>query len=61
MYDFLTSIKKIDKKDSFEGELVDFLKEKIDFSRDWRMLSRDEVFEGGTIKRYVKLFNEISV
>jgi len=57
MYDFLTSIKKIDKKDCLKGELINFLKEKIEFSRDWRMLSRDEVFDGGTIKRYVKLFN----
>ena len=59
MYDFLTSVKKIDNKDAFVPELMDFLKEEVDFSKDWKLLSRDEMFDGKTTKRYIEFFNEI--
>ena len=55
MFDFLTSIKKVDKKDNFETELKATLTGEIDFSKDWNSLSRNEVFDGKTIQRYIKL------
>jgi hypothetical protein len=58
MYDFLTSIKKVDKKENLKATLETTLSEDIDFSKDWKSLSRDEVFDGQTIQRYIKLINE---
>ncbi len=60
MYDFLTSIKKVDKKENLETALKTTLIEEIDFSKDWKSLSRDEVFDGKTIQRYINLINEVS-
>lgn len=60
MYDFLTSIKKVDKKENLETVLKTTLIEEIDFSKDWKSLSRDEVFDGKTIQRYINLINEVS-
>lgn len=60
MYDFLTSIKKVDKKENLKATLETTLSEVIDFSKDWKSLSRDEVFDGKTIQRYIQLINEVS-
>lgn len=60
MYDFLTSIKKVDQKENFETTLTTTLIEEIDFSKDWKSLSRDEAFDGQTIQRYIQLINEVS-
>ena len=59
MYDFLTSLRKVDKKDNLKTTLKTTLVEEIDFSKDWKSLSRDEVFDGKTIQRYIKLINEV--
>ena len=34
-------------------------KENFDFENDWKLLSRNEVFNGNTIKRYKSLFDEL--
>lgn len=60
MYDFLTSIKEVDKKENLKATLKTTLSEDIDFTKDWKSLSRDEVFDGKTIQRYIKLINEVS-
>lgn len=59
MYDFLTSIKKVDQKENLQTTLKSTLAEEIDFTKDWKSLSRDEVFDGKTIQRYIKLINEV--
>ena len=59
MYDFLTSLRKVDKKDNLKTTLKTTLVEEIDFSKDWKSLSRDDVFDGKTIQRYIKLINEV--
>ena len=59
MYDFLTSIMKIENKECFEEIVSEFLTDNVDFSADWKMLSRDEVFDGKTIHRYINLFRSI--
>ncbi len=60
MYDFLESIKKVDKKDNLKDVLKTIFNENIDFTKDWKSLSRDEVFDGKTIQRYINLINEVS-
>lgn len=55
MYDFLTSIKKIQIKSDLIPTLKSTLNSEVDFSRDWLSLSRDDVFDGNTIQRYIDL------
>ena len=55
MYDFLISIKKLHIKDDLIPVLKSTLDNEVDFSMDWHNLSRDDVFDGNTIQRYIKL------
>ena len=55
MYDFLTSIKKLHIKDNLIPVLKSTLDNEVDFSIDWHNLSRNDVFDGNTIQRYIKL------
>jgi len=55
MYDFLISIKKLHIKDELIPVLKSTLDNEVDFSMDWHNLSRDDVFDGNTIQRYIKL------
>lgn len=59
IYDFLTNIKKVDQKENLQTTLKSTLAEEIDFTKDWKSLSRDDVFDGKTIQRYIKLINEV--
>ena len=59
MYDFLTSIKKVDNRKLLKQTLVNSLKEEIDFTEDWKNLSRDAIFDGKTIKRYFELIKDL--
>ena len=58
MYDFLTSIKKVDNKDVFSEKLNQCISETVDFTSDWKKLSKDEVFDGNTVARYFQLIKE---
>ena len=58
MYDFLQSIRKVEEKEKFISTLKNSLTESIDFSKDWEILSKDRVFDGKTIQRYINLIKE---
>ena len=58
MYDFLQSIRKVEEKEKFISTLKNSLNESIDFSKDWEILSKDRVFDGKTIQRYINLIKE---
>lgn len=60
MYDFLETVNKVNQKSKLKKVLVNYLSKDIDFTSDWRKLSRDEVFDGKTMERYVNLIEEIS-
>ena len=59
MYDFLNSIKKIDNKEKLASTLETVINEEINFSDDWKKLSKNEVFDGKTTQRYIDLINEV--
>jgi len=58
-YDFLSSIRKVKDREIFQSTLNNTLHETIDFSEDWIQLSKDKVFDGKTIQRYVDLIKEV--
>ena len=58
MYDFLDSVKKVEIKNSLQSTLEVSLTDKVDFKKDWNVLSRSKLFDGHTIRRYIELFNE---
>jgi hypothetical protein len=60
MYDFLTSIKKLDDKSLFLDTLKNIFDKDVAFKEDWKKLSKDEVFDGNTAKRYLDLINEVT-
>lgn len=60
MYDFLTSIKKVEKKENLEATLKFTLTQDVNFTKDWKSLSRNELFDGKTTQRYIDLINEVS-
>lgn len=60
MYDFLTSIKIVRDKTKFNDVLIDALNKEMDFRLDWELLSRDDVFDGKTIQRYIDLIDKVS-
>ncbi|MCG7489655.1 hypothetical protein MHN79_09135 [Vibrio sp. Of14-4] len=60
MYDFLNSIIKIKDKQYLIKGLKSGLIDHRDFSEDWFNLSKEDVFDGNTISRYVNLISEVS-
>lgn len=60
MYDFLTSITKVDSREKLATALNSSLNVDTDFSTDWANLSKDAVFDGNTTQRYLELINEVS-
>jgi len=60
MYDFLRSIIIVNKKDEFREILKNIFKKYIKFEEDWKLLSKDTVFDGNVIKRYIDLFEKLS-
>jgi len=61
MYDFLESIVKVEDKKKLFSILNKTLINEQNFDSDWKKLSRDEVFDGKTIERYIKLLKEDKV
>lgn len=58
MYDFLNSIRIVEQKDNLKSTLQNSLTEKVDFSKDWEKLSKNMVFDGRTMKRYITLIRD---
>ena len=58
MFDFLKSIRKVEEKNKLKSTLNNILIENIDFHEDWKILSKDDVFDGKTMQRYTDLINE---
>jgi hypothetical protein len=59
MYDFLVSIKKVKDKELFLGILRKALEANVDFGKDWERLSRDDVFNGNALEKYIDLIYEV--
>lgn len=59
IYDFLSSIHIIKNKNNFNKKLLEIASQEIDFTEDWKSLSREKVFDGKTIQRYVELIKEV--
>lgn len=59
MFDFIKSIKKVNDKNKLKSTIINTLHSKVDFTEDWNSLSREKVFDGKTIKRYIDLIKEV--
>lgn len=59
MYDFLESVRIVSDKSKLATETDAALHSIKDFSEDWERLSRNEVFDGNTIRRYEELILEV--
>ncbi|GAB1536515.1 hypothetical protein ADMFC3_21460 [Geovibrio sp. ADMFC3] len=59
MYDFLQSIRMVRDKAKLMSAVNNALNSAGDFSEDWERLSRNEVFDGNTIRRYEELILEV--
>lgn len=46
-------------REELKTTLETTMSEDIDFTKDWKNLSRDEVFDGKTIQRYIDLIKEV--
>jgi len=56
IYDYLTSVKRIQDRKILKATIYEIINDKkFDFKKDWDILSRNEVFDGQTIKRYFDL------
>lgn len=56
MYDFLESISIVTNKVSLSNVWIECLdSDTIDFTKDWQQLSRNEVFDGQTIPRHLRI------
>lgn len=60
VFEDLSSIERIYDKNEFTNEMKRYLKQKVHFSHDWSILSRDEVFDGKVIDRYCSLLYHLS-
>ncbi len=58
IYDFLQTVIIIKDRKKFKPLVIECLYKKIDYTIDWKLLSRDEVFDGNALNRYRKLINE---
>jgi len=59
IFDFLTSIIKVDNKKLLKHNLNNILASNIDFTQDWQSLSKNEVFDGKTIERYSNIIEDV--
>lgn len=55
MYDFLKTLKVVTERDKFVDALQAALKMDLDFTQDWKKLSRESIFDGKVIDRYIQL------
>ena len=58
-YNFLKSCKIVKKKSYLKNILAKTLNSKVNFDLDWKNLSKQKVFDGKTIDRYISLFLEV--
>lgn len=57
MYDFLDSCVKVQNRTVLQSCISEQLDKNTNFSKDWDSLSRNEVFDGGVIDRYIDLIH----
>ena len=60
MYDFLDTVIKVEKKENLKNILEISLIKDSDFSRDWKNLSKDSIFDGKTTQRYIDLIKNLN-
>jgi hypothetical protein len=60
MFNFLNTVTVVTEKQTLPARLSEALTLPVDFTQDWQALSRDQVFDGKTIQRYVDLIEEVS-
>jgi len=60
IFDFLTSVVKVNDKNVFEKKLRIAIQKDFDFNKDWKSLSISKVFDGNSICRYISLFRSLS-
>lgn len=60
IFDFLESVKIATNKQTFVDLLKKIELQEVDFASDWESLSRDQVFDGKTIERYVDLIGQVA-
>ena len=60
IFDFLTSVVKVNDKNVFEKKLRIAIQKDFDFNKDWKSLSMSKVFDGNSICRYISLFRSLS-
>jgi len=60
MYDFLSSVVKVNEKGQLVKALESALKKKGSFKDDWRSLSRDLVFDGKVCYRFLNIAQNIN-
>lgn len=58
MFNILETVRIVKYKNELELALKKYLNIKLNFEQDWKSLSRNEVFDGNTIKQYKQLFKE---
>lgn len=58
IFNSLSSIVYVNEKNKLSSEVYTVSNKIIDFTNDWELLSRDKVFDGNTIKKYIELINE---
>ncbi len=60
-FDYLTSVTIVRDRERLPSALVAAVQGgEVDFSADWKALSRQDVFDGRTIQRYLDLFLELA-
>jgi|GEM_PF-5164258 len=59
IYSFLNSIEFIENRPDLSPAITKLLTQKIDFDHDWKLLSRESVFDGQVIKRHVDLMHQL--
>ena len=60
-FDYLRSVSVIRDRGKLQSELAGVIQgQEVDFSTDWKALSRQEVLDGRTIERYLDLFRELA-
>ena len=56
MFNFLKTVKIITRKEKLESALEKYQNKDLNFKKDWKSLSRNNVFDGKVIERYRKFF-----
>lgn len=59
IYDFLKSVKTVNKEKDLKKTFINFLHSDVNFDEDWISLSRHEVFDGKVLLRYINLIKNM--